>query len=628
MQLLSFIFNSEIENGFKTSELTGISQLLKEFPSGTFRSRYLYEAEDINETKSTWKAPSCKEYGSFFISFRIRKARDILLENCSYSDLNVSLEVNGKRLPELPSRSNIEKILDDAGTIVIINERQYKVDTEVFGFQQVYDDSVRCIEELKKMGVPQETMAIYATPDEISLEVHPGIIGLAGTEDLHQKYHNLLCKIASIQIQDEKLIKTIIKTVLIDSASADFQILLPGSYHPQLHRPKVGVGPSHFAYGIAAFSDYCGKKRTDVECIQEFRNWLKFIQTDVPAMQTLKETVSNLPNVPFTQSKQGKKASSTSSIGGFQPFVNEIQASAEKLLSPLLAFPSRFKLIDKSLGGGWKKKATHIISGTRESGKATFLHNLAIGFAASAQVMFISFEHSMKEFLIRASSYNSRVSMSDLLAQTSQAGAAGDNARKTLAKMVNALLPKLGNNFFFRGVESSINDLNTENIRQLIGMMPPSENRMLFLESVTQDMISAEVLDELNEMCLDDEVTIFISVHSESEKNQKPNIIDNTDIEVLNKFQKHCESLSIIDTERAHLRKFVGMIKGQIDPQLVAKLEQKAVQMSGNKRLKSDAFSVFRLIHTRSGRREMTLMLYQPDLLSFFELISTQIGKI
>ena len=403
--------------------------------------------------------------------------------------------------------------------------------------------------------------------------------------------------------------------------------MLPGSYHPILHRPKVGVGQSHFAYGIAAFSDYCGKKRTDVECIHETLNWVKFIQTAIPPIQTLKEAVENLPDIHLPKQKQGGKASSATSSGGFQPLINEIKSSTDKILAPLVAYKSRFRLIEKSLGGGWKKESVHIISGSRESGKATFLQNLAMSLISSNQIMFISFEHSMREFLIRSSSYISRISRVDLLNQISQPGAIGEKARQTLGKMVSVLIPKLGENFYFRGAESSIREIDIEDIQQLFGMMPENDNRILFLESVTEEMLTGLLLDDLRKMCLSDNITVFISLHSDCKNNENPNVIGISDIQLLNKYQKHCESILLLDTKKAHLRKFVGMIKGQIDPQFIAKLEQKALQMANNKRLASDAYSLCRVIHTRSGKREMILMLYQPDLLSFFELINSPINK-
>ena len=290
--------------------------------------------------------------------------------------------------------------------------------------------------------------------------------------------------------------------------------------------------------------------------------------------------------------------------------------------------PSKFNSIEKALGGAWKKKELHALIGMRENGKATFLQNLALSFLPTAQIMYVSFEQSMKEFLVKLSVANSRVNKSDLLGQTALIGPSGDAARKTLGKMIDVLLPKMGEQFYFRGTESTIKKLDPQELRQLVGMMPENSNRILFLESLPISMITPEILDELNEMASSDDITIFLSVHTDEEKNMKPHVIDLSDFNSLKIFQKHCESVAILDTEKAHLRKFIGVMKGQIDPQLVSKLEQKAKQVSGNKRLASDAYSMHRLIHTRSGRRELTLMLYQPDLLSFFELTGIRIGKV
>jgi len=47
---------------------------------------------------------------------------------------------------------------------------------------------------------------------------------------------------------------------------------------------------------------------------------------------------------------------------------------------------------------------------------------------------------------------------------------------------------------------------------------------------------------------------------------------------------------------------------------------QKALQLAGNKRLKTDTYTLMRQIHTRNGRRDLLLFLYQPDLGRFYEL--------
>jgi hypothetical protein len=75
-------------------------------------------------------------------------------------------------------------------------------------------------------------------------------------------------------------------------------------------------------------------------------------------------------------------------------------------------------------------------------------------------------------------------------------------------------------------------------------------------------------------------------------------------------------------SEKVNLRRFVAMLKGQIDAQVVSSLEQRALQLAGGKRFKTDTYSLLRLLHSRNGRRDTLLYLYQPDLVRLFELAS------
>ncbi|EKD82396.1 MAG: hypothetical protein ACD_39C01325G0001, partial [uncultured bacterium] len=211
--------------------------------------------------------------------------------------------------------------------LILINGHQYKPATEVFNFQQVYDDSVKCIEALKRLGIPQETMAIYATPEEISLEIHAGVLGLEGSPDLDQSYYRLLGAVADIKDAGGRALKSSIRTVVANSCQKDYKVLLPGSNHPALHRPRVSVGASHFAYGIAAFSDFCSKKRTPQESLQETLNWVKFVQTPLPPVSGLADKIRQLPLPPWpgTSKKGGKPAGGAAKTSAGKAFSGRFQ---------------------------------------------------------------------------------------------------------------------------------------------------------------------------------------------------------------------------------------------------------------------------------------------------------------
>jgi len=172
MQQFVSLYQADMEGGETRSDLVRVPEFVKSCPDGAFRSLY-FSAEQGNAL-----------YGPMVIVFAVRKARDLLFEGCDYAGVEIQLEIGGRRLPQLPVASELERLLAAEDCLILINGNQYKPATEVLGFQQVYDDTVKCIEALKRLGIPQETMAIYATPEEISLEIHAGVLGLEGSDDL------------------------------------------------------------------------------------------------------------------------------------------------------------------------------------------------------------------------------------------------------------------------------------------------------------------------------------------------------------------------------------------------------------------------------------------------------------
>ena len=153
------------EEQLEICELTRVPEILKEHTDSCFRSPFF--SEDDKE----------KCFGPLTLTFAIRTAKDLLLEGCEYQGLDIKLETGGRVLPALPAFSEIQKLLEAPDTIVHVNGHIFKPNTEVFGFQQVYDDSVRCIEGLKKLGFNNEAMAIYATPEDITVEVNGSALG-------------------------------------------------------------------------------------------------------------------------------------------------------------------------------------------------------------------------------------------------------------------------------------------------------------------------------------------------------------------------------------------------------------------------------------------------------------------
>ncbi|MDD3145870.1 MAG: hypothetical protein PHD82_01100 [Candidatus Riflebacteria bacterium] len=622
MQKFVTLFHAEIEGGTTRSDIARVPELVKAHPQGCFRSA-LFSGED---TKN--------HYGPLTLVFAIRRARDLLLEGCDYNGLDIQVEAAGRKLPQLPVGSHLVTLLNSPDTVIHINGNVFKPATEVFGFQQVYDDSVRCIEALKKMGFSQETMSIYATPEEISVEVHGGAIGCEGEHDLAEQYYRLLCFIAGIKASGNRPAKHEVKTILLNTCNHDAQILLPGSTHPTLHRPRVGVGASHFAYGIAAFSDFCGKKRTLQECLQETFTWVKFIQAEMPAIEGLKARIAQMAAMPKPGAAGVSAQTHCSSVmpdaGGFQPLKSKFeegQAFFKNLPSVCGSFSSG---LDKTLGGGWLKNGVHIVAGPRESGKSALLLQQALLSEKKMPVLYISYEHSLREFMIRATTSNSGLNLSEVLGHLPLTGAIGETARNNCTAALEKLQSEITSGFYFSGIEAGRDGFDPLEMQQLAAMIPGDGDKLVIVDSVCESDFGNDFrqkMRQLREIAASNHLTFIISIHYQIAIDKRPHFIEDTDIELLDKFQRFSDSVMVMETEKNNLRRFVAMIKGQIDAQLVSSLEQKALQIAGNKRYKTDTFSLMRLIHTRNGRRDLVLFLYQPEIGKFFELASLAMNR-
>lgn len=621
MQQFVSLYQADMAGGETRSDLARVPEFVKSCPDGAYRSLF-FSSEQTGAL-----------YGPMVITFAVRKARDLLFEGCDYSGIEIQLEIGGRRLPQLPAVSELERLLTAEDCLILINGNQYKPATEVLGFQQVYDDSVKCIESLKRFGIPQETMSIYATPEEISLEIHAGVLGLEGSEDLDKCYYRLLGAVADIKESSGRAVKTSIRTVVAHSCQKDYRVLLPGSNHPSLHRPRVSVGSSHFAYGIAAFSDFCSKKRTPQESLQETLNWVKFVQTPLPPVPGLADKIRQLPLPPWPgNSRKGGKtagAAKDSSAGKafsgrFQPLKSELLDSMAWLKEQPKAIASISAGLDKSLGGGWTSGAVHLLLGPRESGKASLLLQQALASQKNMSVLYVSYEHGLREFAARAVACTGVVNLSDLLAQL-QSGANAEQARKVYAAALEKFADAIGENLIFSGVEANRGEFAASELQQLVAMLPADREKLILVESVNEADLTADLGENmriLRELTAGGSVSVVMSVHAEAKCGKRPHFIEEDDLAMLTRYQRYCDSLLLMLSEKVNLRRFVAMLKGQIDAQVVSSLEQRALQLAGGKRFKTDTYSLLRLLHSRNGRRDTLLYLYQPDLVRLFELAS------
>lgn len=626
MQQFVSLYQADLAGGETRSDLGRVPEFVKACPDGAYRSLY-FNAEQGSDL-----------YGPMVITFSVCKAKDLLFEGCDYADCEIQLEIGGKRLPQLPVVSELERLLAGEDCLIVINNNQYKPMSEVFGFQQVYDDSVKCIEALKRFGIPQETMAIYATPEEISLEIHAGVLGLEGSEDLDECYYRFLGAIADIRDSGGRTLKTSIKTVVTQSCQKDYKILLPGSNHPTLHRPRVGVGPSHFAYGIAAFSDFCSKKRTSQESLQETLSWVKFVQTPLPPVPGLADKIRQLPLPPWpgdgkkgvkTPGGQAKTTIGKAFSGRFQPLKHEISEGLARLKEQPKVLPSISPGLDKALGGGWSAGALHIIAGPRETGKGSLFMQQALLAQKIMPVLYVSYDQSLREFVARAASIAGVVNYSDMLAQL-QTNSSAEHTRKVYGAALEKFIDAIGENLVFSGIDANRGEFSASDLQQLAEMLPGDGEKLILVESVSEEVLNEDFVANmrgLRDLASNGNVTVIMSLHAELKCGKRPHFIEEDDMSLLNRYQRYCDSFSVMLSEKVNLRRFVAILKGQIDAQLVGSLEQRALQMAGGKRLKTDTYSLLRLLHSRSGRRDLLLYLYQPDLIRLFELASLAMSR-
>lgn len=616
------LFHSSLEGGKTTVNLEQIAVILKDCIDGCERN--VFFNTDGNGKLS----------GPAVFMFAVRKAKDILLEGCEYQGMELQIETGGKKLPKLPSMNELKRLVEMPDCIIYINGSPYKPSTEVFGFQQVYDDCVKCIDALKYLGIKQDAMSIFATPEEISLEVHQDILGLMSGENLPEMYYRLLCHVCGIREVNGLPTKTDIKTVVLQTCDKNFKILLPGSNHPTLHRTKVGVGPSHFAYGIAAFSDYCGKKRTQQECQQEALNWLKFLEKTFEPAEGIKEKIQAMSLIPMPGAANGAvrvSSSGNANIGSnFQSLKTELDSVAASFASPAKSFKTFSFGLDKSLGGGWKAGGVHVILGENESGKAAFIMQQALISEKDMPVLCISYEHSLREFVTRAASTLGNINMSDMLSVLTVAGGPGDFARKSFSGAVEKFHAQISQNMYFLGTDSEIEKFEPETVQQLAAMMPGEGHKMVLIDSLQMCDFGDDLMAtmaKLRNVASQNNLTILLSVHIDTKPIKRPHIIEEEDFTYLKLFQRFASSIIVLQTEKTNLRRFVTIVKGQVDQTLLTNLEQKASQAAGNKRYKSDAFTFIRVIHSVNGRRELIIYLYQPDIVKFFELGSLSMGR-
>ena len=213
------------------------------------------------------------------------------------------------------------------------------------------------------------------------------------------------------------------------------------------------------------------------------------------------------------------------------------------------------------------------------------------------------------------------------------AGLVGPNANQVkgaLSAAVDKLQAKLSQNLYFSGIEAGRVKFEADDILQLADMLPEAASKMIVIESISEDDLGENApaqLQKLKAAAAANNYSILMSIHTKNSQVKRPNIIEESDIDCLGKYQRFSDTIINLETEKTNLRKFVALVKGQVDAALVANLEQKALQLCGGKKLKTDSYCFSRVIHNRNGKRDMILFLYQPDMGRFFELATVPLSR-
>ncbi len=633
---------SGVASGIKP--LKGLSDALKAVPEGLYRSAYFFEeTENAEQLQQAFNEESIVLSGPMTVVHAIRRASDLLLEECGYEGLQIHLEVEGKRVPELPGQDELLQLLAREHTHVVVDGRPYRPNQEVFGFQAVYDDTTRFIESLKTLGISNDAMFLLATPDEIAIEIHPGVFGCGGHRQLGRMYRALIGRIAGIKRGDRRLMKTTDRTILPEMASATTPVLVPGSIHPGLHRPKVGVSQSHFAYGPAAFSDYCGKKRTLDECLKEVRTWIKFLESTKEPVQKLKEvfaglaasvgetrasapapvaTPASLPSTaaPLSQPAAPLPTLSTREIRQFRP----LKLEAPELVSGL---PSHASVVvapgvelGKALGGGFVQRGLHLIVGGREEGKAAWMQAFALQTAGRLPVLYLSREHTMAELTLRATAWVTRQSTAENIMRTVGNGAEAQAARQKWQQTLETTCGVFPDSLYVRGSDRAVRLTVPDDIVELLKLLPPGPaGKVVFIESMNPDDLTVEYLGQLRQQAIPQQFTVFISAHFGNLTWPRPHLIEGPDLDLLGRFQGLVDTILHLSSDRLNLRRFIAMASGKVEPPMVEKLEQQLQQACSGPRLRQDTYALLRLLHARGGSRRIILSLYQRDIGRFWE---------
>lgn len=621
------------EHSRETHPLRSLPELLKAHPAGLFRAPYFIpDGTDEAGAQTGFDAGSLPLEGPFLISHSIRRAADLLLEDCSYEGLTFGLEVDGKRLPELPSHAELQSLLERENTLVIVDQRSFRPGADVFGFDQVYNDAVKFIDGLKTLGITADAMAIYATPDEIAIEVHPGVFGSAGDPSLARRHALVLMHLAGIRRNRGRLQKTWNRTVRLETTSLRGAVLVPGTNHPTLHRPKVGVGPSHFAYGPAAFSDFCGKKRPIDDCLKELRVWLKFLETPrdpLPAIASLVERLEGEIPVESEAHPTATPPGRENTGGGLVPLAQDLRRPEAHLLVPG-TLPTPWSEMNKALAGGFAPRGLHLITGNREEGKASFLLSLALAAAAKRTVLFLSREQTLPEITGRLLAHLRKTPATDWAPRTMVPGVEGEATRKKVQDAIGDLARSISPNLYFRGSDSSLRLFDLDELGELVKMLPggsANEPVVVLFEGFHPAEATPDFIRRLRTASVSRNWTTIFGLHTALPPLARPQFIEGSDLEVLAGYHGAADTILQLQSEKINLKKFLAMAQGKVDPALVEKLEAKFTQSAGGDRRRQDTFTLARLLHSRWGNRSAILYLFQREYGLFWEGPAMPLGR-
>ena len=122
-------------NGEKPQQvypLDFLPDLMRTIPEGLLRSTFFFDLNKAELAQAEAMKGTLAISGPFSITHRVRRALDIVLDKVGYSDLNLQIEISGKRTKDLPPPNEMEILIAQNQAIILVDGKPVQPFQEVF----------------------------------------------------------------------------------------------------------------------------------------------------------------------------------------------------------------------------------------------------------------------------------------------------------------------------------------------------------------------------------------------------------------------------------------------------------------------------------------------------------------